>query len=81
MKFDLKMITQLIASSLSCADCLQHALVFSQYQREIASLESEMALLLQSAHLFDVTVSEYRQLKCCRKEIVLLKSLWDSVGA
>ena len=38
-----------------------------------------MAMLLESASLFEVNVPDYKQLKQCRKEIVLLKTLWDYV--
>ena len=33
--------------------------------------------LYQSAQLFEVTVTEFKQLKACRRESGLLKSLWD----
>ena len=47
---------------------------------EILALENEMSKLLESAGLFEVTVPEYKQLKACRKEIKLLKGLWDYIG-
>ena len=36
-----------------------------------------MQTLLESASLFEVNVPDYKQLKQCRKEIVMLKTLWD----
>lgn len=42
-------------------------------------MEKEMNEMLESADLFEVNVPDYRQLKTCRKEIVLLKTLWDHV--
>ena len=36
-----------------------------------------MQELLESAGLFEVNVPDYKQLKQCRKEIVMLKTLWD----
>lgn len=35
--------------------------------------------LATSAALFEVLVPEYKQLKMCRKELRLLKELWDMV--
>ena len=38
-----------------------------------------MSDLSKSAALFEVNVPDFRQLKQCRKEIKLLKTLWDYV--
>lgn len=38
-----------------------------------------MAALLASASLFEVNVPDFKQLKQCRKEIKMLKTLWDYV--
>ena len=38
-----------------------------------------MASLLESAQLFEVNIPDFKQLKQCRKEIKLLKTLWDYV--
>jgi dynein heavy chain len=46
----------------------------------IAEMEREMQTLMESAGLFEVNVPDYKQLKQCRKEIVLLKTLWDYCG-
>uniref|UniRef100_A0A674GE64 Dynein axonemal heavy chain 17 n=1 Tax=Taeniopygia guttata TaxID=59729 RepID=A0A674GE64_TAEGU len=45
----------------------------------IVALEKEMEALATSAALFEVSVPEYKQLKTCRKELRLLKDLWDMV--
>ena len=50
-----------------------------QYHVKIMGMEKEMASLLESASLFEVNIPDYKQLKQCRKEIVLLKMLWDYV--
>ncbi|VEL08808.1 unnamed protein product [Protopolystoma xenopodis] len=42
-------------------------------------MEKEMQELIVSAGLFEVNVPEYKQLKQCRKELRLLKTLWDYV--
>ena len=38
-----------------------------------------MVSLSKSSSLFEVNVPDYKQLKICRKEIVLLKELWDMI--
>ena len=43
-------------------------------------MEAEMTALQESAGLFEVNVPDYKQLKTCRKEVILLKSLWDVVA-
>ncbi|KAM9412460.1 dynein axonemal heavy chain 17-like [Salvelinus alpinus] len=48
-------------------------------QMDIMGLEEEMEGLSNSAGLFEVNVPDYKQLKTCRKEIVLLKELWDMI--
>ncbi|NWR46185.1 DYH17 protein, partial [Regulus satrapa] len=47
--------------------------------KNILALEKEMAALATSAALFEVSVPEYKQLKMCRKELILLKDVWDMV--
>lgn len=39
-----------------------------------------MSALYESAGLFEVNVPEFKQLKACRREIGLLKSLWDMIA-
>lgn len=43
------------------------------------TMEKEMATLSASASLFEVNIPDFKQLKQCRREIVLLKNLWDYV--
>ena len=57
----------------SCNACLL------QYHLEITEMEKEMAEFNTSASLFEVNLPDFKQLKQCRKEIVLLKQLWDYV--
>ncbi|KAH0621502.1 hypothetical protein JD844_022872 [Phrynosoma platyrhinos] len=47
--------------------------------KDIAKLEAEMNKLQETANLFEVSVPEYRQLKQCRTDIILAKSVWDMV--
>ncbi|KAL8165284.1 UNVERIFIED_CONTAM: hypothetical protein K2H54_038432 [Gekko kuhli] len=45
--------------------------------RELEALEEEMSHLKESANLFEVIMPDYKQMKQCRKEIQLLKRVWD----
>lgn len=42
-------------------------------------LETEMATLTNAAGLFEVNLPDFKQLKQCRKELLLLKQLWDFI--
>lgn len=42
-------------------------------------MEREGAELQEAANLFDVTIPDYRDIKLCRREITVLKELWDIV--
>ncbi|NXL65574.1 DYH9 protein, partial [Chordeiles acutipennis] len=46
---------------------------------EIKQVESAMTSIYESAGLFEVMVPDYKQLKQCRKELCLLKELWDMI--
>ena len=50
-----------------------------KYHMEISDMEKNMAKMLDAAGLFEVNVPDFKQLKQCRKEIKLLKTLWDYV--
>uniref|UniRef100_A0A7N6BNC5 AAA+ ATPase domain-containing protein n=1 Tax=Anabas testudineus TaxID=64144 RepID=A0A7N6BNC5_ANATE len=39
----------------------------------------EVAELQESTNLFDVTIPDYKDIKLCRREITVLKELWDMV--
>ncbi|KAH0627401.1 hypothetical protein JD844_003041 [Phrynosoma platyrhinos] len=45
--------------------------------QELEALEEEMLQIQASANLFEVVIPDYKQMKQCRKEIKLLKGLWD----
>lgn len=42
-------------------------------------MEKEMAELQESTNLFDVTIPDYRDVKLCKRELTVLKELWDMV--
>ncbi|XP_048343352.1 dynein axonemal heavy chain 9-like [Sphaerodactylus townsendi] len=47
---------------------------------ELKQMETTMASIYESADLFEVNVPEYKQLKQCRKEVCILKELWDTIS-
>ncbi|XP_043921477.1 dynein axonemal heavy chain 11 [Protopterus annectens] len=53
--------------------------VIDKVHNELMALEEEMSDMQGSANLFEVTIPDYKQLKQCRQEIVLLKALWDTI--
>ncbi|XP_078081541.1 dynein axonemal heavy chain 9 [Mustelus asterias] len=46
---------------------------------QISQMEATMGTINESASLFEVNVPDYKQLKQCRKEVCLLKELWDMI--
>ncbi|XP_047455882.1 dynein axonemal heavy chain 11 [Mugil cephalus] len=48
-------------------------------EKAIRDMEKEVAELQESINLFEVTIPDYRDIKLCRREIVVLKQLWDIV--
>ncbi|KAK7945776.1 hypothetical protein WMY93_001504 [Mugilogobius chulae] len=47
--------------------------------RGVAVMEAEMKKLQDTANLFEVSFPDYRQLRQCRSDIVLVKAVWDMV--
>lgn len=73
-----------------CIKIMQYQTVYFQYQmswaflfqleKAIRDMERELAGLQESTNLFDVTTPDYRDLKLCRRDIAVLKELWDIVA-
>ncbi|EHB17858.1 Dynein heavy chain 11, axonemal [Heterocephalus glaber] len=53
--------------------------VLDKANLELEALEEEMLQIQESARLFEVALPEYKQMKQYRKEIQLLKGLWDVI--
>lgn len=51
-----------------------------QAEKAIRDTEKELVELQECTKLFDVTVPDYRDIKLCRRDIVVLKELWDIVA-
>lgn len=47
---------------------------------ELKEMEATMSSICDSADLFEVNVPDYKQLKRCRKEVCILKELWDMIA-
>uniref|UniRef100_A0A8C0G3E5 Dynein axonemal heavy chain 11 n=1 Tax=Chelonoidis abingdonii TaxID=106734 RepID=A0A8C0G3E5_CHEAB len=60
-----------------CFDAKNPYVLLDKENRELEALEEEMLQMQKSANLFEVVVPDYKQLKQCRKEIRLLKEVWD----
>eukprot|EP00058_Branchiostoma_floridae_P013849 XP_002599337.1 hypothetical protein BRAFLDRAFT_275161 [Branchiostoma floridae] len=60
-------------------DCQGPYSILDKCNTDITEMEQEMAALQESAGLFEVNVPDYKQLKQCRKEIKMLKTLWDMI--
>lgn len=61
-------------------DCNNPYNQLDEAHKEIAMLERQMNDIQESASLFEVLVPEFKQLKQCRKELKMLKQLWDYVN-
>ncbi|XP_037532275.1 dynein heavy chain 11, axonemal [Nematolebias whitei] len=48
-------------------------------EKAIQEMEQEVSELKESTNLFDVAIPDYKDIKCCRREIDVLKELWDIV--
>lgn len=42
-------------------------------------METDMKKLQDTADLFEVSFPEYKQLRQCRSDIILVKAVWDMV--
>ncbi|XP_050527559.1 dynein beta chain, ciliary isoform X2 [Daktulosphaira vitifoliae] len=60
-------------------DCLYPCILMDEINGKIAMYEEIMTHIQKSASLFEVNVPEFKLLKQCRKELKLLKQLWDYV--
>lgn len=65
---------------LSSPDLSKHDCVASsQSNQAVAVMEADMKKLQDTADLFEVSFPEYKQLRQCRSDIILVKAVWDMV--
>lgn len=50
-----------------------------QSNQAVAVMETDMKKLQDTADLFEVSFPEYKQLRQCRSDIILVKAVWDMV--
>uniref|UniRef100_A0A4W6EVU6 Dynein axonemal heavy chain 11 n=1 Tax=Lates calcarifer TaxID=8187 RepID=A0A4W6EVU6_LATCA len=50
-----------------------------QTNRAVAVMEAEMKKLQDTADLFEVSFPDYKQLRQCRSDLILVKAVWDMV--
>ncbi|TMW50187.1 hypothetical protein DOY81_004746 [Sarcophaga bullata] len=60
-------------------DCKDPYLLADRINDDMYRLECEMAEIQESGSLFEVNIPEFKLLKQCRKELRMLKQLWDYV--
>ncbi|KAI8914343.1 dynein heavy chain and region D6 of dynein motor-domain-containing protein [Gorgonomyces haynaldii] len=54
--------------------------ILDQCHLDVLEMENEAGALKSSCELFDINVPTYRQLSDCRRDIAMLKTLWDLLG-
>ncbi|KAJ1551294.1 hypothetical protein HK096_001712 [Nowakowskiella sp. JEL0078] len=54
--------------------------LIDQGHLDVFAMETESSSIKTSCELFELSVPNYRQLIECRRDIVMLKSVWDVVG-
>ncbi|XP_037537274.1 dynein heavy chain 11, axonemal [Nematolebias whitei] len=53
--------------------------LINKCNRSVAAMEMEMKRLQDTAALFEVSFPEYKQLRQCRLDIILVKAVWDMI--
>ncbi|KOC63714.1 Dynein beta chain, ciliary [Habropoda laboriosa] len=61
-------------------DCQNPYELLDEGHKEIMMLERQMKDIQESASLFEVMVPEFKVLRQCRRELKMLKQLWDYVN-
>ncbi|XP_031336595.1 dynein beta chain, ciliary isoform X1 [Photinus pyralis] len=61
-------------------DCVQPYKLLDKIDLDILWLEKQMGEIHKSGSLFEVTVPDFKVLKQCRKELRMLKQLWDYIN-
>ncbi|XP_063612420.1 dynein beta chain, ciliary-like, partial [Penaeus indicus] len=61
-------------------DCEMPYWRLEKVNARVRRLEEEMHQLQESAMLFEVVIPEFKHMKSCRKELRMLKQLWDHIS-
>ncbi|XP_022915026.2 dynein beta chain, ciliary isoform X1 [Onthophagus taurus] len=60
--------------------CKTPYILIDRIHKDLSMLENEMENIHASGSLFEVTVPDFKLLKQCRKELKMLKQLWDYIN-
>ncbi|KAF5277248.1 hypothetical protein FQR65_LT00356 [Abscondita terminalis] len=60
-------------------NCNKPYQLLDRIDKDLVMLEREMSSIQESGSLFEVTVPDFKMLKQCRKELRMLKQLWDYI--
>ncbi|XP_030057583.1 dynein axonemal heavy chain 11 [Microcaecilia unicolor] len=63
-----------------CFEAEKPYALLDKANQDLKTLEEEMLHMQESANLFEVAIPDYKQIKQCRREIKLLKGLWDMIS-
>ncbi|KAL1493068.1 hypothetical protein ABEB36_011203 [Hypothenemus hampei] len=61
-------------------DCLHPYQKIDKVDKDLQKLEEEMRNIQESGSLFEVNVPEFKLLRQCRRDLRLLKQLWDYIN-
>uniref|UniRef100_A0A8C8VJF2 Dynein axonemal heavy chain 11 n=1 Tax=Pelusios castaneus TaxID=367368 RepID=A0A8C8VJF2_9SAUR len=75
--FDIEFRERFRVEAPFCFDAKNPYALLDKENQDLEALEEEMLQIQESANLFEVVVPDYKQMKQCRKEIRLLKEVWD----
>ncbi|KAI9142914.1 dynein heavy chain and region D6 of dynein motor-domain-containing protein [Paraphysoderma sedebokerense] len=54
--------------------------LLDQVHLDVMAMENEAAALRKSSEIFEINVPQYKQLSDCRRDVGMLKQVWDLVG-
>ncbi|ESO06976.1 hypothetical protein HELRODRAFT_171011 [Helobdella robusta] len=58
-------------------DCDEPYKLMDEVNSSVVDLETELSVMLIRGSLLEVSIPDFKQLKQCRKELTMLKNLWD----
>ncbi|XP_033960741.1 dynein axonemal heavy chain 11 [Pseudochaenichthys georgianus] len=70
---------QFCTESIFRIDVEEQYKLIDKSNRGVAVMEAEMKKLQDTADLFEVSFPDYKQLRQCRSDIILVKAVWDIV--
>lgn len=71
---------QLSSIVITSFDCINVYEKLDKINEEILELEKELKALHDQANIFEQEIMEFKQIKLARRELKLLKNLWDYIN-